>query len=75
MRDRACSYVWYRLLEPFHAQRDAINIDGLICWSERIIFTNMRMAFSAAVGGSGPSEFDQLTPDVETQTMVQSVEK
>jgi hypothetical protein len=49
--------IWYRLVAPFHSKRDSLNVDGLICWSERIIFTNMRTCFSAAVGGSGPAKF------------------
>jgi len=46
------------LNDPFSAKRDAFNADGLICWSERITFTNMRTVFSAAAGGGGPTEFD-----------------
>ena len=48
------------LSDPFSAKRDAFNADGLICWSERITFTSMRMPFSSAVGGGGPAEFDRI---------------
>ena len=31
--------------DPYSAQQDAFNVDGLVTWTERVLFTSMRARF------------------------------
>eukprot|EP00966_Prymnesium_polylepis_P144211 3329384-Prymnesium_polylepis.1 len=34
------------LRDPYSSKDDAFHVDGLVCWSERVIFANLRVQFS-----------------------------
>jgi len=63
------------LTEPFHSKRDAMNIDGLVCWSERVTFTQMRMPFSEAMGGRGPASMSSQSGDAASSRSRPSVDE